>query len=324
MVRDTLGEEAVIVATREQKDGGVHVTAAVEPAFEIGGGGNTSQSAEPYDWLQYDEEEEEGSVAEELTEIMLRHGVPEEVMDHIISCASVMGVDDPGIALVAAIEHLYSFAPLPTGPHDKALMMVGPPGCGKTLAVAKIAARAAMNNLNVGVISCDTVRAGGIEQLESFTKLLGVTLHRAEGVDGLQSALDKMDGVDVVVIDTPGTNPFNTEQVKNIAKLIGVGDIEPLMVLPAGTDAEESADMARIFASIGVHAMIPTRTDIARRMGGLLAAAHQGHLSFADVSNTPKVAEGLIALSPKRLAQILMPGTQQRSQRPSVKRTGTN
>ena len=43
MVRETLGEDAIIVATREEKGGkAVRVTAAVEPAFELGRGGAAS------------------------------------------------------------------------------------------------------------------------------------------------------------------------------------------------------------------------------------------------------------------------------------------
>ena len=41
--------------------------------------------------------------------------------------------------------------------------------------------------------------------------------------------------------------------------------------------------------------------------GGLLGAAHHGGLIFSDASNTPKVAEGLISLTPRRLAHLIMP-----------------
>ena len=67
MVRDTLGEDAIIVATREEKAGkAVHVTAAIDPgapAFEL----NRTGAAAPSDWLQYDAEEDENAIAEELT-----------------------------------------------------------------------------------------------------------------------------------------------------------------------------------------------------------------------------------------------------------------
>ena len=89
--------------------------------------------------------------------------------------------------------------------------------------------------------------------------------------------------------------------------LIGAADIHPYLVLPGGMDAEESGEMGRVFSTIGVHTLVPSRIDMARRLGGLLSAAHHGGMRFADASNTPKVADGLISLNPKTLSRMLMP-----------------
>jgi len=304
MVRNTLGEEAIIVATGEEQGRGVRVTAAIEPAFELGNEG----AAGADDWLQYDDEEENAAIAEELTEVLLRHAVPEEVMDHILSCATVMGFEDPGIALIAALEQLYAYRPLPIAASRKPTMMIGQPGSGKTLAVAKMAARGAMNGLRVGVISTDTMRAGGLEQLKAFTNLLRIKLEQAKDSKDLRYIVHDMQGMDQILIDTSGLNPFNHEEVRHLAKLIGAINARPVLVLPAGTDAEESGEMARIFATIGATELLPTRIDIARRLGGLLAAAQSGALAFSDFSNTSKVAEGLASLTPKTLSRLLMPG----------------
>ena len=321
MVRDTLGEDAVIVATREENGGkAVRVTAAIEPTFELGHGG-VAASAD--DWLQYDDEDEDGAIGEELTEVMLRHSVPEEIMDQILSCATVIGLEQPGIALIAALEHLFHFKPLPQKPQQKAMMMIGPPGSGKTLAVAKTAARGAMNDLKIGVVSCDTVRAGGIEQLQAFTKLLNINLQTAESAKDLRYIIADMDACDQIIIDTSGFNPFDKESVKDMAKLIGAADITPYAVLPGGNDAEEAAEMGRVFSTIGVKHLIPTRLDIARRLGSLLSVSHYGSLIFADASNTPKVADGLTAMTPKTLAKMLMPAGFRNAQAPPQKKTGT-
>ncbi len=92
-----------------------------------------------------------------------------------------------------------------------------------------------------------------------------------------------------------------------LARMIGVGGVDPYLILPGGIDADECGEMARVFATIGTHAIVPTRLDIARRLGGLLSAAHQGGLALSDGSNTPKVADGFISLSPKNVAKLFMP-----------------
>lgn len=326
MVRDALGEDAIIVATREERGGkgGVRLTAAIEqpddpygdlytprraaapkaPAFEID---TVIAPASAEDWLQYDDEtEDENSVVEALTDVMLRHAVPDDITDHVISCATVIGMDRPEDSLNAALEHLFSFKPLPLQSR-KPLMMVGPPGAGKTLATAKLAARSVMEGFKVAVITTDTVRAGGIEQLAAFTKLLRINLQKAADAKQLRQCLQDASDADFILIDTGGVNPFAPSEMKELARLVAAGDIEPVLVLPAAIDAAESGEIARVYAALGVRSLLPTRLDIARRLGGLLSAAYGGSLFFADASHTPQVAEGLVSLSSKRLTALLMP-----------------
>ena len=309
MIREALGEDAIIVATREE-DGGksVRVTAAVEKELD-------AQEAEEEriaaleaekEWLYADDDDEE-TVLEEITEVMLRHAVSEDVLDQVVACANIMGLSEPRLTLINALEELYQFAPVPTGRAKRPFIMVGPPGAGKTLATAKMAARSTMAGLDVAVITTDVMRAGGREQLEAFTKLLKIELLVADSPKALKEALMRCKKADQVIIDTASTNPFDTAQVKTLAKMIGAADMNPMLVLPAGIHADEAGEVARIFATIGARSLLPTRVDVARRLGSLLTAASQGGLAFADVSTTAKVADGLSALSAKKLTQLLMP-----------------
>jgi flagellar biosynthesis protein FlhF len=310
MIRDSLGEDAIIVATREEGAGkGVRVTAAVDKdSFDSFNDFDRDDAmpGEEKGWLQYDDEEDsDGGVAEALTDVMFKHSVPEEIIDQIISCATVVGLEQAHIALIAALEHLYVFRPLPQTPSNKAFMLVGPPGSGKTLTAAKLAARATMAGHKVNIISTDTLRAGGVEQLSAFTRILNIPLQKARNAQELRTALEQK--ADFTIIDTGGFNPFRSDEMRDLARLIAAGDIEPVLVMPAGADAEECGEIARIYASLGIRHMLPTRLDIGRRLGGLLAAAHYGGLIFAEASDTPSVAEGLFTLSPDRLANLLMP-----------------
>lgn len=332
MVRETLGEDAVIVATREEKQGkSVRVTAAIDPAdkygdepFSLGNGPHfeletVSEPSGADDWLQHDAEEDEAAVIEHLTDVMLRHSVPEEITDQVISCATVLGLEQADVSLMAAIEHLFAFKPLPQKVTSSAYMMIGAPGAGKTLATAKLAARSVMKGLRTAVISTDTVRAGGIEQLSAFTKLLKINLQKASSYQEFSDCLARAQSADQIFIDTGGMNPYDQSEMRALAQMIGVGDIEPVLVMQAGIDADESAELARSFGSLGVRYLLPTRLDFARRLGGVLSAAHSGGLMFTDASHTPQVANGLIPLSPKRLTALLMPETVKKQEATRVK-----
>jgi flagellar biosynthesis protein FlhF len=329
MVRETLGEDAIIVATREERGGkAVRVTAAVDNYYtdqddefdmhnhayarpQRGGQHNdhTSSTQAPDRWNQYQEEDDmdEHAVIEQLTDAMLRHAVPEDITDQVISCATVLALQDPEECLTAAFEHLFAFRPLSQKSSRTATMLVGPPGAGKTLLTAKLAARGVMNKQKVAVITTDTLRAGAVEQLAAFTKIMRVDLQKAGNARDLRDALDNTRGFDQVIIDTGGHNPFDPNEMKELARYLACGDISPVLVMPSALDADESGEIARIYSTLGVQSLLPTRLDIARRLGGLLSAAHHGSLIFADASNTPQVADGLIQLSPQRLTQLLLP-----------------
>lgn len=306
MIRETLGENAIIVATADENGGRtVRVTAAIDKDTEA----TMPKSSPVYtsgDW-QYDDDDDEATVVEEITEVMLRHAVPDEVLDQVVAAANVMGLTDTRNALFAALQNLFTFNPLPTKTYGRPLILVGPPGAGKTLAAAKIAARSALSGLRPSVITTDTIRAGGVEQLEAFTRLMKIDLKKAANPADLKRVIQESGKPDQIIIDTAGVNPFDPESVKLLARLIGAAECDPVLVIPAGMDADESGEMARVFATIGARVMIPTRIDVARRLGSLLSAAHHGGLSFAEVSSTAKVADGLAPMSAKRLTQLLMP-----------------
>lgn len=311
MIREALGEDAIIVATEDDPGGkGVCVTAAVDQdVHQVDVFDEFDREAdEESGWLQYDREAA-GDVSEALTEALLKHAVPEEIIDQVVSCATIVGLEQAFIALVAALEHLFVFRPLPLSMPDKSFMLIGPPGAGKTLAISKLAARGVLAGKRVSVISTDTLRAGGIEQLAAFTRILDIPLQKARDGRELQGLIDAARGADLILIDSGGFNPFNAAEMRDLARLIAVADIEPVLTLPAGIDSEECGEMARIYAALGVNNLLPTRLDISRRMGGLLSAAHYGGLIFSDASDTPQVADGLQPLSPQHLAKLLMPQT---------------
>jgi flagellar biosynthesis protein FlhF len=145
-----------------------------------------------------------------------------------------------------------------------------------------------------------------VEQLAAFTKILKTPLARADDVGSLKQTLQKAEGFDQIIIDTAGMSPFDPSEMRQLAKLMSAHKLDPLLVMPAGGDATESGEIARVFATLGVRWILPTRLDIARRMGCLLEAAHQGGMSFADASSTAKVADGLMGISPERIADLMI------------------
>lgn len=310
MVKETLGDEAIIVSTREEPSGWVRITAAVEqiaPQPEKHAGLPAEEPPrKPAAPAQADEEKlDPDEITERITDILLKHRVPGAISEKIISAAALDGSGDPRRALAKGLARTFDFAP-PDENSRAPLILVGPPGAGKTLMTAKLAAQSVMEGRRPLVVTTDINRAGAIEQLSAFLNILDLPLNTAEDPQALQALLKHAAGQEVI-IDTGGLNPFDPQEMKYLAKLLASGNLRAALVMPAGLDAEEAAEMALTFDILGVKHLIATRLDFARRLGGILSAAAKTGLALGTASHTPQVAHGTIALTPLKLAELLMP-----------------
>src|SRR5918994_1864562 len=249
LVRDALGDDAIIVATREE-EGGVRLTAAIDDAEEPLLPPQSSHDPEPApgghgsghgrDHGRNYRREPEIDVVDLVCDALTRHGTRPLITDRLLNTISTYDTDDPLGALSAALDSIFTFQPLPLGRAPRPFMLIGPPGAGKTLTIAKLATRATMNGRKVGVITTDTARAGGVDQLAAFTKLLKLKLLAVEDTDALADALSVQRGVEQVLIDSAGRNPFDPDDMNDLGDLLNAADLEPVLVLPAGCDAAGS------------------------------------------------------------------------------------
>ena len=296
LVRQDMGEEAIIVSTQRAADGhGTRVTAALETTA-----GNVA-------YLATEQDNENPDVAKTVRQALSYHGTPPRLVQRLVESAGGLGIEDPVTAFAAAIEANFEFAPLPQIREDVPAMLIGPPGAGKTVTVAKLAARAILGGRRAGLITTDTQRAGGIEQLRAFARILKLDLKTAHTTAELRRAVADSLGGGPLYIDTPGTNPFSDTEMDHLQGLISEAKAEPVLVVAAGGDAMEAADVAASFAAIGATRVLVTRLDMARRIGSILAAADAGRLKFCDVSITPYVADGLSSINALSLARLMMP-----------------
>ncbi|TDH58527.1 GTPase, partial [Dankookia rubra] len=203
-------------------------------------------------------------------------------------------------ALAAAL----GFAALPDAVAAP-LLLVGPPGAGKTLSCVKLATRAVLDGGAPLVVTTDGARAGAAEQLAAFTRVLGLTLSVAPQPAALAKAVSRRSPGQAVLIDSAGCDPFDPAQAGALLELARVAGATLLLVLPAGLDPAEAAETAQAFRALGARHLLPTRLDAARRLGGVLAAAAAG-LALTEAGLGQDPAGDLAPVDPAWLAARLL------------------
>jgi len=275
-VRFEMGPDALILATRRVANG-VEVTAALDP--EEPAPLPSSRDLAGVSALRF-------------------HGVPASLHAPL--------QDGP---LAEALRSRLSFTTLDLTPGARPLLLAGPPGAGKTLSVARLATRLLLAGTPPMVITADARRAGAVEQLAAYTRLLRLNLLVARHPVTLSRALMRRTDGAPVLIDTAGCDPFDPDQRQELGSLAAVADATIVLVLPAGMDGAESTDLGAAFAEMGARLLIGTRIDLARRLGGLMGAADAGRLGMTDAGIGPGAADGLTPLTPDFLASRLLAPT---------------
>ena len=95
----------------------------------------------------------------------------------------------------------------------RCLALVGPTGAGKTTTAAKLAAQHLMahRGSRVRLICTDTYRIGGREQLQSYARLMGLSVELADDPEHLAACVAETGPQDLLLVDTPGIGPRDAE-----------------------------------------------------------------------------------------------------------------
>ena len=293
LIREQLGPDAIIVATHDDAAGrGVRVTAAIEES-------DTGVEAMPL------------GVMDSVYEALKHHETAPELLEKLVNIASKLNETDPVLSLAAALNDTFKFAPLPNHAPSAPLVFIGPPGVGKTVCVAKLAARARLAGHEAHLISTDTIRAGALDQLNVYADRLGLTLATTAQGDSLDKLVQAAPSDTLVLIDTPAVNPYDPDGINALIRQINIIECETILVMNAGYNSSEGIDIARGFQKLKPARLFVTGLDFVRRLGGVLALSNTCDLPFCDVSRSPAITDGLHPVNPVSLARLLMPQTDQ-------------
>lgn len=305
MVRTELGADAIIIQSDEGKSG-VRITAALE-AGSTPPMPETTPTPEQTP-LAFEATHEIPKTSDfdtaDIRAVLNHHGLPFDTASHLEQSASSVNAGSLSEALGNALETTIRFSPL-TDAHARPIMLVGPPGAGKTICAAKLTADALLHDRSVHLISTDTVKAAGIQQLDHFAQLMKQTVSTAETPNELAAVVNSRKTQNcLTIIDSPGTNPFDMQELEELLKFMQKVDAEPVLVLPAGLDPLDAQEIAGVFSRMGCQRFVATRLDAARRYAGIIMAARPGFLSLAAISRSPFIADGLETATPIAFSRL--------------------
>jgi flagellar biosynthesis protein FlhF len=184
------------------------------------------------------------------------------------------------------------------------LAMIGPPGCGKTTTLSKLAARYVLEQdaANLVIISTDDERLGSHEQLRSLGRVLGVRVETVADFAALALRVEALHSR-CVLIDTPGAPARDRDSAARIAALRAqCPALHAMLVLPASAQSGVIEDAVDTFGPGIASSCTLTRVDEAVSLGGVLSALANAQFPIAYVAEGPRIPEDL---RPARAHQLV-------------------
>lgn len=197
----------------------------------------------------------------------------------------------------------------PAGNRPRVVALVGPTGSGKTTTLAKLASVAAlMDRRKVVLVTMDTYRIGGVEQLRRYATLIGVPFEVAGDGKSLRETLKGHSDADLVLVDTPGRSPKQPGALDALAgALTRAGEpVQIQLVLPAATRLVELESTLAHYEGLEPECLIITKTDEALGGGAVLESCVRTQLPVSFVCNGQRVPEDITPANASRLAGFVL------------------
>jgi flagellar biosynthesis protein FlhF len=216
-------------------------------------------------------------------------------------------------ALVEELESRFKVQPaLGRGEaRPRIVALVGPPGCGKTTTLVKLAVNYGLAARRPAMLlSMDTYRVAAAEQLRSYSAILGVGFQLVETVAALAQTIEEHRGKELIFLDTPGLATAEAAHYSTLAQFLSTReDIDTQMVV---SSSMKSADLSRVVDSFEVfrpQRLIFTKLDETGSFGPILNEAVRTGKPLSFLATGQRIPEDLEAAASGRVAGLILGGT---------------
>lgn len=334
MARRELGEEAVLIDQKKAANGGIIVTFAIDEPDEVLFEDDYAPPppAPRYaDILPFTPEIPKPPTSKVelahpaygiLYEAMEYHAVPTalaaKLMQHVEGQRLKPDalLDTAEHALAQALAAVLPFKPISTAattPPDRAIMLVGPHGAGKSSTIAKFATELTLHKQPIVLISTDTERMGGVDALHTLAGLLKCEVVVSDSRSHLKGLIAKLLGKAWIFVDSTGANIYEFSRLKKLGEFAGLQGVEPILTCPAGMDRQEAEEMAGVFHFLNIERMIVTRLDAVRRLGSVFATLTAGGYALANLTHSALPTETCQPVSAAALARLMLRHVRERT-----------
>ncbi|HYE84003.1 MAG TPA: flagellar biosynthesis protein FlhF [Clostridia bacterium] len=158
----------------------------------------------------------------------------------------------------------------------KVIIVIGPTGVGKTTTIAKLAANMVLaEKKKVGLITSDTYRIAAVEQLKTYSEIIGVPVSIIYTPGEILNAIESYSDKDMILVDTAGRSHKDKYQLMELKTLIKSSiDYEVYLVMSATTKFSDCIEIIKSYSFLDDYKLLFTKLDETSTYGVILNVAY--------------------------------------------------
>lgn len=158
----------------------------------------------------------------------------------------------------------------------KVIIVIGPTGVGKTTTLAKLAANMVLTEKKkVALITSDTYRIAAVEQLKTYSEIIGVPLSIIYTPAEILNAIETYSNKDLILVDTAGRSHKDKYQLMELKTLIKSSiDYEVYLVMSATTKFSDCIEIIKSYSFLDDYKLLFTKLDETSSFGVILNVAY--------------------------------------------------
>ena len=253
-------------------------------------------------------------LSQELTEAVAQRARPHTERSHrmILDQRDLFARDLVNAVLEEELASRFEVAPTlgEEGEANSTVLLVGPPGAGKTTSLVKLGLRFGLKQKRpLHLLSLDTLRIGGWEQLSRYARIGSVDFKPVQDWTALATQLDQP-AKGLTLIDTPGFSKADESDLAELARAVRKLPVEVHLVLPAYLSLDVAQRTWKRFAVFEPAKMILTHLDAVESNAAGIEFAVRAGLPLSFLSSGPHVPEDIRKAVKAELMAHLLPREQ--------------
>ena len=191
---------------------------------------------------------------------------------------------------------------------QKISCFIGPTGVGKTTTLAKIASKLkADKKAPILLLSLDTFKVGGAEQLRTFSRILDCKFYEVSDLEDLPQILSQNSHCPYVLIDTAGQHVRDLEYLQLLKKLKELPlPIEFDIVLSSIMKQRDIDETIRGYRFLSPESLLFTKLDESWSFGEILNSCVQSRIPLSYFATGQNVPEDIEVATKERVIERIL------------------